>query len=73
MTKPNIENLIDLFHSEGWEALKVEIQVCLDNSNRNLKQRGLVNREFLAGECTAYETILSLESKYKDADVKPSN
>jgi hypothetical protein len=71
--KPNLENLVDLFHSEGWQALKKEVQICLDNSTRTLKQRGLVNREFLAGECTAYETILGLELKYKDADVKPSN
>lgn len=67
MSQPNTDLLSDLFHSEGWQALKTEIKVCLDNANRELKRPGIVyaGRDFKAGECTAYETILGLEEKYK--------
>lgn len=69
MNKPKEEILSDLFHSEEWQALKQEINVCLDNASRELKRRGGIQREFSAGECTAYEQVLGLENKYKDIKV----
>lgn len=67
MNEPNLDILSGLFNSEEWEALKIEIKVCLLNAERTLKQPGNVDRSFKAGECTAYETILALELKYKEA------
>lgn len=69
MNKPNIDLLSSLFHTPEWGALKEEIIVCLKNAERQLKREGMVTREFKAGECTAYENILGLEIKYKNADI----
>lgn len=67
MNQPNTDLLSDLFSSEGWGSLKEEINICLLNAERELKRPGIVyaGRDFKAGECTAYETILGLEEKYK--------
>ena len=70
MENPNIDLLSDLFHSQEWEALKQEVIVCLRNAERDLKRPGLSFREFRAGECTAYETILGLEDKYKNLPLR---
>ncbi len=70
---PDVDLLSELFHSEEWKALKQEILVCLRNAERDLKRPGLAFREFRAGECTAYETILGLEEKYKNVQKRVSN
>lgn len=70
--KPNTELLSDIFNSEGWGALKIEIEQCLANAMYRLKREGEINREFQAGVVNGYETILDLEEKYKNADIKPN-
>lgn len=69
MNKPNTDLLSELFHSDEWSALKEEIRTCLHNAERELKRPGGINRDFKAGECTAYESILRLEDKYKNIGV----
>lgn len=68
--KPNTELLSDLFNSDGWPALKAEIEQCHQNSLMRLKREGEVNREYQAGSVWAYETILRLEHAFKNADMK---
>lgn len=70
MNQPNVDLLNELFNSEEWMALKEEIKVCLLNAERELKQCGQPFREFKAGECTGYETVLKLENKYKNIEIK---
>lgn len=65
MNQPNPDLLSELFHSEGWQALKVEIAQCRDNALMRLKREGEINREYQAGATWAYEVILGLEEKYK--------
>lgn len=70
MIKPRVEILAELFHVEHWQALKEEIKINLANAERKLKLEGVIDRSYLAGECTGYERILALEDKYKNADDK---
>lgn len=67
--KPNTDLLSELFHSQEWDALKVEIEQYRDNSLFRLKREGEVNREYQAGVVYACEYIIKLENKYKDAPI----
>lgn len=60
----NTDLLSELFHSEEWKALKIEIEQCRNNCLMRLKREGEVNREYQAGSVFAYEVILGLEEKY---------
>lgn len=70
MMPPNVDILNELFTSDLWKELKIEICQCRDNSLLRLKREGEINRDFQAGMVTAYETILGLEAKYKNIDIK---
>lgn len=67
MNEPNIDILSEFFHSQEWQALKTEIEICRDNSYMRVKREGEMDRNGQAGMLRAYDVILGFEVKYKNA------
>lgn len=70
MSKPNYELLTDLFHSDGWQALKTEIEICKHNALTKLVREVEQDRDGQAGEVRMADRILGLELKYKNPEMK---
>ena len=66
LVKERQERLKELFRSEIWQDLKVEIQRCLDNATDTALSPTLGNdREVYIGKVSGIKEILNLERKFQ--------
>ena len=65
LIKERQERLKELFRSQVWEDLKVEIQRCYDNAVDSALSFSLKDREAYIGKVNGIKEILMLERKFQ--------